>query len=255
MIDLRDCETEVGERLLLAQRLLQLDLHARQMSPRHGNLILAFRRRQHTGRIVWGFREELHAAGEPPDRHDHHPVDRQEHQEGRDDRNDQGYDEDVAGITQHSLAQRPFVDDDFHGHLVRLGNRAINPEQPIAAEEKRVQGVADGAEFGIIGEIEGGIHFARHLRDSEQLRRAVLAQNDRLVVARVRSCTPRGSSSGWRPSITTLAAAAVFSRSCSQRWRMVATDGAKMRTSASMTKAIVSQSSLPDKPRMRGGMA
>ncbi|MCY1232664.1 hypothetical protein D9M72_451690 [compost metagenome] len=94
--------------------------------------------------------------------------------------------------------------------------------------------------------ISRGMSVSAIMRDAS-LRRMTIALVP--VAISVSFCTLRGSSTFCKPSTTTAAAAAVFSRSSSQRMRMVATDGAKISTSASMTKTIVSRSSLPERPR------
>jgi hypothetical protein len=71
------------------------------------------------------------------------------------------------------------------------------------------------------------------------------------VAIRVSSCSGRDSCTSCRPSTTTPAAAAVFSLSSIQRMRILATDGTKISTSASMTKTTVRNKSLPERPRKK----
>ncbi len=83
VVDLRHCEAEIGEVLLLLQGLLQLLLHRRQMLAGDRKLVMLpapvpARGRDQTGSAA----EILHVGRHPPDRRDHQAADCQENQHG-----------------------------------------------------------------------------------------------------------------------------------------------------------------------------
>ncbi|MNS86871.1 hypothetical protein D3C72_1207890 [compost metagenome] len=101
MVDLRHRKAEIHKVLLLAQGFLQFGLHIRKMAARNRQFVRPLLGHENPLGIAWILGEILHAERQPAYRPDHDAVDGNEDETGGDKRQDDGDQENIAGISQH----------------------------------------------------------------------------------------------------------------------------------------------------------
>ena len=179
VVDLRDGEAEIGKVLLLLQGFLQLGLHGGEMTAGNRQFVPPLLGDHHPFWILRTFGKGLHAVGQPPDGADHDPVDGEEDQRRGDQRDQDRQDQHVAGIVQHGLAQTGIGHDDLDHH-VAFADRAEDADGAVATEQQRFHRILHRRQLVHVGDVVLAVHLRGNVRCRQQLRRAVLAQHDRL---------------------------------------------------------------------------
>ncbi len=154
VVDLADRGAERGQALALLQRLADLLLQLQELALRHADLVAPARRRIVARHVLRIGAEIHHALGQVAHRTDQQPLQRQEDQRRRHQRDDDAQAQDAPGIGDHRLAQRRVVQHHVDPGIARLRGLAAHAQQPVAAGPQGLERILDQSRRHLVAEID-----------------------------------------------------------------------------------------------------
>ena len=177
VVDLRHGEAEIGEMALLAERPLQVALHAGEMLLGDADLVAAAARHDHASGILGLGREGDHVLAEPADGAHDQPVQAEIEQRAGDHRNQRRQPEDAHRIAEHRGAQRPVAHDQLD--LRAAPRNADHAQHVLLPREERAEGVDDVARRVHHAQVGGDVDRRRHVDGRDQPAGGAVADGDR----------------------------------------------------------------------------
>jgi len=135
VIDLGHCKAKRGKPALLLQQQGKFSLHGVKLALGQSDLVLAIARRHDARRIFRLPTERHHVGGDPAHRTHEQIMQGKINQRGGDRGYEQRQQQDIGGKAQHGLAQRRFLDHDFHEFSAH--RRGTNRADQVATAAKK----------------------------------------------------------------------------------------------------------------------